>query len=351
MQGLPRARDRDAARDRASESVAHFARRQRRTISSMFRWALSLADRSPGLSILLFHRVLAVADPFRTGDLTAEQFSSIVSSLARNFAVLSLEEGIDRLRRNSLPKSALAITFDDGYRDNLEIAAPILATHGLPATFFIATGFLDGSWMWNDRIIEACRRTNVASACISALGIEALDLGSEAARVTAAHAIIDKAKHLPFDERLAVVVNLEDQLHVQLDHGPMLDPHGLRQLRRQGMAIGAHTVTHPILTKIDDTRARSEINDSRDQLVAILREPIRLFAYPNGRPGRDFVANHVHMVAEAGFESALSTAPLTARPGMDPYELPRFTPWDKTEWRFTTRLAAARIFDARQLPS
>ena len=180
------------------------------------------------------------------------------------------------------------------------------------------------------------------------LGFETIDLGTEQARVAAAHAIIDKAKYLPFDQRAAAVAQLEDQLDVRLDRGPMLDPDSLRRLRGHGMTIGAHTVAHPILAEIDDAKARAEIHDSRDRLVEILREPIRLFAYPNGRPGRDYRTEHVNMVVQAGFESAVSTSPLTARPGMSHYELPRFTPWDRTGWRFAARLALNRMFDERQ---
>ena len=279
--------------------------------------------------------------------MTAAQFASVASSLAANFSVLPLEEGIERLRSNSLPRAALSITFDDGYRDNLEVAAPLLAKHGIAATIFVATGFLDGGWMWNDRIIECCKRTNRASTSLPELGFEAIDLATEPSRVRAAHAIIDKAKYLPFDRRAALVARLQDELDVRLDHGPMLDPESLRRLRDHGMTIGAHTVGHPILTEIDDARASAEIHKSREHLVDILREPVGLFAYPNGRPGRDYRVEHVNMVAAAGFESAVNTSPWTARPGMSLYELPRFTPWDRSGLRFAARLAMTRMSDPR----
>ncbi len=107
-------------------------------LDRLFRWTLSVADRRPGLSILLFHRVLAVADPFRTGDMTAAQFEVVIANIARNFSILPLEEGIERLRNNSLPRAALSITFDDGYRDNLDVATPNPRRESIGATFFIA---------------------------------------------------------------------------------------------------------------------------------------------------------------------------------------------------------------------
>ena len=309
------------------------------------RWSLRAADRRPGLSILLFHRVLAERDPFRPGDLTASEFDGIVSILAGTFTVLPLDEAVTRLEANALPRGALAVTFDDGYRDNLDVAAPILAAHRVPATVFVSTGFLDGRWMFNDRVIEACKLTRCTSAPFPSLGVEPLDLSTVKARVAAAHAILDNAKYLEFDERHAAVAELEHRLDVRHGRGPMLDEDGIRRLRASGVTIGAHTVDHPILANLDDAAARAQIHQSRERLIDILREPVAQFAYPNGQPGRDYGRAHVAMVKEAGFRCAVSTAPCTARPGMDRYELPRFTPWDKTGWRFAARLLAMRIRD------
>ena len=317
----------------------------RRAVVTMPRWWLRAVDRRAGLSILLFHRVLAERDPFRPGDLTAAEFDEIVGILARSFAVLPLDEAVTRLEANTLPRGALAITFDDGYLDNLDVAAPILAAHGVSATVFVSTGFLDGRWMFNDRVIEACRLTRYGSAPFPSLRAEPLDLSTVEARVAAAHAILDNAKYLEFDARLAAVADLEDRLGVRPGRGPMLDEDGIRRLRAAGVTIGAHTVDHPILANLDDATARAQIHESRERLVDILREPVTQFAYPNGQPGRDYGRAHVAMVKEAGFRCAVTTAPRTARPGMDRYELPRFTPWDKTGWRFAARLLAIRIRD------
>jgi peptidoglycan/xylan/chitin deacetylase (PgdA/CDA1 family) len=320
---------------------------QRDWIARSFVRVARAVDRRPGLSIMLFHRVLTDYDPFRPGDLTATEFEAIVEVLTRDFTVLPLDEAVARLEANSLPPAAASITFDDGYRDNLEIATPLLAQHGIVATIFITTGFLNGEWMFNDRVIEACRQTRKASMVFRALGSQPIDLSGEKARVRAAHAILDKAKYLDFGARVAAVAELEEALEVRLGRGPMLDADGVRQLRNAGMAIGAHTVDHPILTKVDDATARAQIHESRHHLVELLREPVTQFAFPNGKPGKDYGTTHVHMVVESGFHCAVSTLPCTARPGMSRYELPRFTPWDKAPWRFASRLIMKRILDGR----
>lgn len=116
-----------------------------------------------GLSILVYHRVLPQADPLFPSIVDAERFSLQLELLRRCFNVLPLPEALARLRNGSLPPRAACITFDDGYADNEAVALPLLRQHGLHATFFIASGFLDGGRMWNDTVIEAVRLSTYRS--------------------------------------------------------------------------------------------------------------------------------------------------------------------------------------------
>jgi peptidoglycan/xylan/chitin deacetylase (PgdA/CDA1 family) len=108
------------------------------------------------------------------------------------------------------------------------------------------------------------------------------------------------------------------------------------------MEIGAHTATHPILTRLAPADARREIDQSRERLTAILGEPVSLFAYPNGKPGQDYGAEHVRMVRDAGFTAAVSTAWGVASTNSDLFQLPRFTPWDRRPAKFALRLLLNR---------
>ena len=111
----------------------------------------------------------------------------------------------------------------------------------------------------------------------------------------------------------------------------------VRQLHRAGMGIGAHTAHHPILASLPAAAARGEIAAGRAALEAIIGAPVPLFAYPNGKPGTDYRAEHVRMVRELGFEGAVSTAWGADAEG-DAFQVPRFTPWDRTPGRFLARL-------------
>ena len=128
---------------------------------------LSPAGRRARLSVLIFHRVLPRPDPLFPGVIDAAGFDAICRWVKGWFNVLALDDAARRLRDGSLPERALAITFDDGYADNHDVALPILLRHGLPATFFIATGFLDGGRMWNDTVIESIRRTPLPRTLLS----------------------------------------------------------------------------------------------------------------------------------------------------------------------------------------
>ncbi len=311
-------------------------------------WRTVYSTLSPGgagarLSVLIFHRVLAVADPLSPDTIDAALFDRICGWLARWFRVLPLEESVHALRAGRLPARAAAITFDDGYADNHDQAWPILRRHGLPATFFIATGFLDGGRMWNDTVIEAVRHAPGARLDLRHLGlkdIELLDVSSGPDKLLALQQLIAAIKYLPPARRDAVVQALADEVGVaRLPNDLMMRSDQVQAMRRDGAQIGAHTRTHPILARLPAEQALAELRGSRQTLESLLDEPVKVFAYPNGKPGADYGAESVRLVRESGFEVAVSTAWGSAGADVDPLQVPRFTPWDRTAMRYGLRLA------------
>lgn len=290
------------------------------------------------LSIFLFHRVLPAPDPLFPGEVDVAAFDRMVGWISRWFQVLPLPEALLRLREGRLPAGAAAITFDDGYADNLTHALPILLRHQASATLFVATGFLDGGRMWNDTLIESVRRTPLARLDLSAIGMAAVPTGSDADKRRAIEALIPRLKHLPPEQRYAQVAAVAQASQAILPDDLMLRSTQLKAWRQAGMVVGAHTVSHPILSNTSPEAARQEMADSKAVLESLLDEHIGLFAYPNGKPGQDYQPAHARMAAELGFDAALSTTWGAARRDSDPFELPRFTPWDRTRLRFGLRL-------------
>jgi len=303
---------------------------------------LSPEGRRGRLSILIFHRVLPRPDPLFPDEICSRTFDRICAWLARDFNVLSLSQAVQLLREGSLPARAAAMTFDDGYADNETIALPILRRHGLPATFFIATGFLDGGRMWNDTVIEAIRATRKDMLDLSGAGLAGLGrlpVASVADRRAAITQILGAAKYLPVRDRLLAVERVAGIAAVAPPDDLMMRSEQIRTLHAAGMEIGAHTVSHPILAGLAAAEVRAEVGDGRQRLQALTQSPVTLFAYPNGRPGQDYDEGAVRLVREMGFEAAVSTAWGAAGASSDLYQLPRFTPWDRSRTRFGLRLA------------
>jgi peptidoglycan/xylan/chitin deacetylase (PgdA/CDA1 family) len=303
---------------------------------------LSPAGPKARLSIFIFHRVLAAPDPVFPGEVHARRFDTLCSWLRGWFNILPLDEAVRRLRNGTLPARAACITFDDGYADNHDQALPILRRHGLNATFFIATGFLGGGRMFNDSVIEILRRAQGPSLDLGGLGIEGMgrfDLSSADARRHAIEAILPAIKYRPLAEREELALAIQARAGVgNLPNDLMMTTEQVRALHRAGMRIGAHTRSHPILARLGREEARAEIEGGRDDLQHLLGEPVTLFAYPNGKPGKDYSRESVALVQEIGFEAAAATAWGAAGMASDPFQLPRFTPWDRSQSRFGLRM-------------
>lgn len=298
----------------------------------------SPAGKNAKLSIVIYHRVLPGPD-LLTGEGGIAQFEKGLRYLVNNFNILPLSEAVEKLRRGTLPGRAACITFDDGYADNAEIALPLLQKYGVTATFFIAAGFLDGGRMWNDTVIESVRRAQGNRLDLNTINLGNHAIATPEQRQKTLRLLIDKLKYLPYEARAAQVEKLSTLIAADLPDTLMMTSAQVRQLHDAGMEIGGHTLTHPILASIDDTVAHTEITAGKAKLEAITGAPLRLFAYPNGKPGKDYLPAHVKIVRDAGFEAAVSTAWGAARQDSDMFQLPRFTPWDKSEWRYVLRMA------------
>lgn len=290
------------------------------------------------LSILIYHRVLPQPDPMFPEEIDVKGFEQQLNALSRFFNVLPLEDAVTCLKNGSLPSRAVCITFDDGYANNAEIALPILRRLGMHATFFIATGFLDGGRMWNDSVIESVRHARGQEIELSGLGLGRYPIATVTQRREAALALIAQLKYLPLSQRLEQVERVVQHVAAPLPKDLMLRTDQVRALHNAGMAIGGHTVNHPILASADLAAARAEIAAGKETLEGIIGGSVALFAYPNGRPKHDYHGAHVQMVRDIGFTAAVSTSVGAARVESDRFQLPRYSPWDTMPLRFTLRL-------------
>ncbi|MCP4270121.1 MAG: polysaccharide deacetylase family protein [Candidatus Brocadiaceae bacterium] len=304
----------------------------------LLKGTLLLLGSGQNLSILTYHRVHKEQDPICPNGVDASTFEWHMELISRYFTVLSLDDAIDLLCANNLPIGSLCITFDDGYADNAEIALPILKKYGLTATFFVASGYLNGGRMWNDTVIEAIRCMPKGLLDLSDISLGQYHLFSWQDRNECSQTIIDQVKHYPQDKRQLLTEHIAGRVPKPLPDNLMMTNDQVRELSQAGMKIGGHTVSHPNLATINIEQAKSEILGGKESLEEITGTPVRLFAYPNGKPERDYLPEHAELVNELGFMAAVSTQWGVSSSKTDLYQLRRFTPWDNTPGRFMLRL-------------
>ncbi len=290
------------------------------------------------LIVLSYHRVISVADSLFPGLTTANDFDIHLRVLARYFRVFTLSEAISLLDAKELPARSIAITFDDGYADNATEALPLLNRYGLKATFFVATKFIGGELMWNDKIIEAIRNCRVGNLSLEKLGLGNFELDGVESRRSAIDFLLVILKHVSEPERSRRVQKVVAATGSALPDRLMMSEDQLKLLVQAGMEIGAHTVSHPILAKQPDKEAEFEISESGNILRQLLEVSVSSFAYPNGRPGVDYEERHATIVRNSGYDAAVSTQIGVVKSSTDRYQLPRYSVWDNTNWKFALRL-------------
>jgi peptidoglycan/xylan/chitin deacetylase (PgdA/CDA1 family) len=298
-------------------------------------WIRGATERN-ALTILAYHRVLPLPEsllyPFQSMVMPRDLFEQQIAHLRQHYNVLTLAEAVDRLRARDLPPRSVSITFDDGYRDNFEIALPILRKYGVPAIFFTVTGAIGGKnrLLW-DEVVSRVRQIRIERTWdvvrrddkIPHWLLEKMNMlaeGESAERV--GERIVRDMNRVSLVEREAGMAPLR---RATPDGSAYLDPplmswDEVREMRRAGMLVGAHTVSHPFLDELSPESARREIEVSIRTVTERLGEPVTLFSYPRGRFKKDVKP----WLRELGIEAAVTTELGRNSPGTDPYELRRF---------------------------
>jgi peptidoglycan/xylan/chitin deacetylase (PgdA/CDA1 family) len=309
--------------------------------------SVALLSKQKRLCIITYHRILEHADPLMGAEPDISTFLWQMEALANNFNVLPLHEAIIALQENRLPPRAVCITFDDGYRSTHDLALPILKKFKLPATVFVTTAYLGEGNMWNDRIIEAIRQVPEGAIDLKEIGMGLHVIENMSDRINLVKTVSDDSKYLSTEGRLRVILKLEQLAGLSKIEGLMLTREMLVTLSKEGIEIGGHTISHPILTKLDDELAQHEIVQNKKTLEDIIGKPLRLFAYPNGKIGKDFDERHMDMAQKAGYVAAFSTAVGSATAKTHLFKIPRSRPWDLTPFLFQLRLLSWLAFESQ----
>jgi peptidoglycan/xylan/chitin deacetylase (PgdA/CDA1 family) len=277
-------------------------------------WRRVTRGRLRRLLLLGHHRVMPLSNEtaFR-GDLelvsaTPDEFAWQVAYIARHFEPVSCRQIAASLNGGpSLPNDAVAITFDDGFSDLREYAAPILRAAKVPATVFVPTDFVDSQQpFWFDHVAQIFRLAPVRSIHIAPMSEPLPASEDPAARADAAYKVLKLLKYCPDDERVAFLARLQLE-HAELAAaareglGRALDWNEMRELAAGGIEMGAHSASHPSLASVSPEKLRRELVEPRQKLEAGLGMPCVSFAYPFGGP-RSFTPAVELAVQQAGYQ-------------------------------------------------
>ncbi len=269
------------------------------------------------LTVLNYHRVDEYSKPgFDTFSpnvsATPAVFSMQMEYVKQHYNVVTCDQLVAWLKNKAeLPPYSALITFDDGYHDNLAQAYPILRKNGLSAVIFLATDYIGKSipFFW-DYVAYCFFHTEKDSVQLSSY--ENISWQNMASREKAMLRWINVVKLLPDEEKKDKVNALTEQLNVHVPDGAFkglcLTWDQVGEMSNNGMEFGAHTVHHPILTRIALPRAEEEITNSKYKVESEIRKPVVSFAYPNGQVG-DFSPEIVKLVKQAGFDLAFTLIP------------------------------------------
>ena len=241
------------------------------------------------VTIFMLHRFAddAFGNPGHSIDALRTNLSFLRRHRFRLIGLPDLLQELDEHHVNSVP--GVVFTVDDGYGDFARVAAPVFAEFDCPVTVFVTTGFVDGGfWMWWDKIIWAISETTRPSVELQVgRDFYRYALGDAPARERAAKDLIERLKRVPDVAMQATIDDLLLRADVELPRAlprrfvPMTWDDVSRCASR-GVTFGPHTVTHPILSQVDDGRAQAELEDSWQRLRSATSAAIPVFCYPNG---------------------------------------------------------------------
>lgn len=286
--------------------------------------------------ILTYHGILRNGHNLYTNRNCVEMamFDRQMAYMARHYNVLPLSDLVGRLSSGErLPPYTAVITFDDGFRNNLTVALPILQKYHLPATIFLATSFIssDGLGLWTERVDSLIHRTSVQNLRLTLDGVEkSFPLRTSADREIASDQVRAFLKTLDPAQRKAALKELDDQLEEKADRRPSKNDNGsessesheqsaatteerytfltwqqVQMMARCSITFGSHTHGHAILAPLSETDLNFELTESRRLIEEYSGVTCTLFSYPNGAE-RDFGPRDESLLKKLGYLAAVS---------------------------------------------
>jgi peptidoglycan/xylan/chitin deacetylase (PgdA/CDA1 family) len=228
-----------------------------------------------------------------------------------NFEPMKLCDYINKRNTDTFSRAPVIITVDDGYGDFYNIAYPLLNKEQMPATLFIAAGFIDGEiWFWWDKLRYILMQTDIDKLDFNYNGNAFSINRSSSGDIDKAWSLLsDYCLKLPEDEKHRFVSCLADSMNVGIPSSPVeqYEPmtwNNVIEVSKNGVEIGSHTLSHPILANLDDKTLFEEVLGSKNAIEKKMGAMVKTFSYPNGKPS-DYNQRVINTVKNAGYEGAV----------------------------------------------
>ena len=290
--------------------------------------------------ILTYHRIGPDNNAWLFPPTSTSDFEKQMKYLAKTHKIMTLGKLAEVLQKGkNLEEKIAVVTFDDGYKDSYLYAFPILKKYNIPATIFLITGHIGkGDLFWFDKIRYLLWNTKIKKFKLDDIGEFLLD--SIDNKLKSMLILVEKLKKIRNENKNNILKELEDicDINIPSDLGRdfILSWDEIIEMNEYGINFGAHTVTHPILTRVSLDRARFEISQSKKYIEKRLNQNINTFCYPNGTI-EDFNNDIIEIIKNSGFSCAVTTIPIINSSKTDLYRLGRmFDSWSFDSFKFLT---------------
>jgi len=260
--------------------------------------------------IIMYHMIPEKPEGF-PGEVTKGDFETHIAHLARNYTIISLNEFVGKIRKRESLAGCVVITFDDGFKDNYQNAYPVLKRYNAPATIFLTTGRIeDGEAPWFIKFRHLFMKTEKSYLKFSLNDVMLdLPLATRMEKKAAATKVMLHLQKLPDSQRIEIADKLCKELAVDDSkeiEGLMLSWDEIREMSENGIDFGAHTINHPVLSRLPVGKAEEEIAQSKLIIEKKLGRQVTSFAYPFGKKDQ-YNEDTIKILKKLSFDCAVTT--------------------------------------------
>jgi len=293
---------------------------------------LRLFSGSEKFRVLMYHRVFDKGDdfPYFLEGVPVAEFDKQMGFLAKNFNVIAIEDAVNLLLAGRpMPKKAISVTIDDGYVDCYTNIFPVLRKYCLPATIYLTTGHMGSSKIfWADEVGYIFKKGTPRDSYYHNAMLGRLNAGLARKDPRLLDATVQRLKALNDDVKIEIIADLAK--FFQVDVKEPRESYNLtwaqvKEMSDQGIFFGAHTLTHPILTRVNLGDAEHEVSESKATIESHTGKPVHGFCYPNGTES-DFNDDIIGILKKHGFRYAVTTIWGFNHIGSDRFKLNRVGP-------------------------